>query len=235
MKTILHKSSTRGETAIDWLKSYHSFSFAQYYDPERMHFGALRVLNDDTVSPGRGFGIHPHKNMEIVSIPLKGILQHGDNIDHSRFVTPGEIQTMSAGTGIYHSEVNGSNIEPVEFLQIWVVPQKDNTPPRYQDFDVRYLKKKNEPYAIISPDGSTPASLLQNCWFSLLDLDKDKQTSYALHAKENGVYIFLLEGKIGVADYVLNRRDAIGVYDTDYVDISGQENSHALLIEVPMY
>jgi len=234
MKIILHKSSTRGRTLIDWLDSHHTFSFDQYYDPKRMNFGALRVLNDDKILPGEGFGTHPHRNMEIVTIPLKGKLQHGDSIDNSRIITPGEIQTMSAGTGIYHSEVNGSVTEAVELLQIWVLPQKNNTPPRYKDFDVRDLKKKNEPYAIVSPDGSTPASLLQNCWFSLLELDKGRDTSYALHFKGNGVYLFLIEGEINVGDIVLERRDGLGVYDTNSVAITGLENSYVLFIEVPM-
>lgn len=235
MKTVLHKSMTRGHTLIDWLDSHHTFSFDQYYDPKRMQFGALRVLNDDKVSPGKGFGVHPHKNMEIVSIPLKGKLQHGDSIENSKVVVPGGIQTMSAGTGIYHSEVNGSTTEPVEFLQIWVIPQQDNTPPRYNDYEVESLKKKNEPYAIISPDGSTPASLLQECWFSLLDLDKEKQTSYTLHSDRSGVYIFLIEGNIRVGDIALNRRDGLGVYETTTIDIAAIDDSFVLLIEVPMF
>lgn len=234
MKTVLHKSSTRGHTLINWLDSHHTFSFDQYYDPNRVQFGALRVLNDDRVSPGKGFGVHPHRNMEIVSIPLKGKLQHGDSIQNSRVIEPGEIQTMSAGTGIYHSEMNGSKTEPVEFLQIWVLPKVNNTAPEYKDFDVKGLKKKNEPYAIVSPDGSTPATLLQDCWFSMLDLDKGKHAAYTLHANKNGVYIFLIEGEINVADIVLNRRDGLGVYDTPDVNIAALKDSHVLLIEVPM-
>lgn len=234
MKTVLHKASTRGHTQIGWLDSHHTFSFDQYYDPERVNFGALRVLNDDKVAPGKGFGTHPHKNMEIVSIPLKGKLQHGDSIDNTKIVTPGDIQTMSAGTGIYHSEVNGSQTEPVEFLQIWIQPKLRNTPPQYNDYDIRALKKENEPYTIIAPDGSTPAALLQDTWFSLLEIEKDKNTSYALYAKENGVYIFLIEGAIQVGEIHLQRRDGLGIYDTSKVDIRGTENAQVLLIEGPM-
>lgn len=234
MKTVLHKSGSRGHTKVSWLNSHHTFSFADYYDPKRVHFGALRVLNDDAVAPGKGFDVHPHKNMEIISIPLKGKLKHGDSIDNARVIEPGEIQTMSAGTGIFHSEMNGSETEPVEFLQIWVLPRKENTQPKYKDFDIKSLRKENEPYAIVAPDGSTPASLLQDCWFSLLDLDADRDTLYTLHSKDNGVYIFLIEGEVEVNDVTLNRRDGLGVYETGEVKLSSRKDSQVLFIEVPM-
>ncbi len=158
MKKVIDKSDSRGHSLYDWLDSHHTFSFDEYYNPRRMNFGALRVLNDDRVAPGKGFGTHPHKNMEIISIPLKGKLKHGDSHQNSRVITPGDIQTMSAGTGIYHSEMNGSDTEAVEFLQIWVMPEKLNTPPAYQDFDVRPLLRKNEMALIVSPDGDTPVN-----------------------------------------------------------------------------
>lgn len=142
MKKVVHRSDTRGRSVYDWLDSHHSFSFDEYYNPERVHFGALRVLNDDRVAPGEGFQTHPHKNMEIVSIPLKGLLAHGDSKKNSRTITVGDIQVMSAGTGIYHSEMNGSKSEPVEFLQIWIIPKERNTHPLYQDYDIRGLLKK---------------------------------------------------------------------------------------------
>ena len=175
MKKVIDKSDSRGHSLYDWLDSHHTFSFDEYYNPRRMNFGALRVLNDDRVAPGKGFGTHPHKNMEIISIPLKGKLKHGDNHQNSRVITPGDIQTMSAGTGIYHSEMNGSDTEAVEFLQIWVMPEKLNTPPAYQDFDVRPLLRKNEMALIVSPDGDAPARLLQQTWFSIGEIEAGKK------------------------------------------------------------
>ena len=159
MKKVIHKADTRGHSQYDWLDSYHTFSFDEYFDSDRINFGALRVLNDDKVAPGQGFQTHPHKNMEIISIPLKGHLQHGDSKKNSRIITVGEIQTMSAGTGIFHSEVNASPVEPVEFLQIWIMPRERNTRPVYQDFSIAELERPNELAVIVSPDGSTPASL----------------------------------------------------------------------------
>lgn len=234
MKKIFHKANTRGRSLYDWLDSHHTFSFDQYYDPQRVHFGALRVLNDDRVAAGEGFGTHPHKNMEIISIPLKGALQHGDSHNNSKVVRPGDIQTMSAGTGIYHSEMNHSQTEPVEFLQIWILPRKNNTPPAYNDYDVRPLLKKNELTPIVAPDGSAPATLLQDTWFSIGEVEKGRSIEYKMHQPGNGVYIFLIEGKIEVNGDVLLRRDGIGVYDTDSLTLETVEDSHILLIEVPM-
>ena len=234
MKKIFHKANTRGHSLYDWLDSHHTFSFDQYYDPQRVHFGALRVLNDDRVAAGEGFGTHPHKNMEIISIPLKGALQHGDSHNNSKVVRPGDIQTMSAGTGIYHSEMNGSTTEPVEFLQIWILPRKNNTAPSYNDYDVRPLLKKNELALIVAPDGTAPATLLQDTWFSIGEVEKGKSIEYKMHQSGNGVYIFLIEGKIEVNGDILLRRDGMGVYDTDSLTLETVEDSHILLIEVPM-
>lgn len=234
MKKIFHKANTRGHSLYDWLDSHHTFSFDQYYDPERVHFGALRVLNDDRVAPGEGFGTHPHKNMEIISIPLKGTLQHGDSHDNNRVVRPGDIQTMSAGTGIYHSEMNHSKTEPVEFLQIWVLPRQNNLHPAYKDYDIRPWIKKNELSVIIAPDGSAPATLSQDTWFAIGKVEKGKSIEYKLHRTGNGVYIFLIEGKIVVSGDVLSRRDGMGVYDTDSLTLETIDDSHILLIEVPM-
>ena len=152
MKKVIHKADTRGHSQYDWLDSYHTFSFDEYFDSNRINFGALRVLNDDKVAPGEGFQTHPHKNMEIISIPLKGHLQHGDSKKNSRIITVGEIQTMSAGTGIFHSEVNASPVEPVEFLQIWIMPRERNTRPVYQDFSITELERPNELAVIVSPE-----------------------------------------------------------------------------------
>ena len=234
MKKVYHKANTRGHSLYNWLDSYHTFSFDQYYDPDRVNFGALRVLNDDTVAPATGFGTHPHKNMEIISIPLKGALQHGDSYKNSKIIKPGDIQTMSAGTGIYHSEMNASKTEPVEFLQIWVMPREKNTHPKYNDYDVRSLMKKNELALILAPDGSAPASMLQEAWFSIGEVEAGKTIDYKLHNKENGVYIFLIEGEVSVDGTVLSRRDGLGVYQTDDVSIQTEQDSHILLIEVTM-
>lgn len=235
MKTIIHKANTRGRAVYDWLDTRHTFSFDTYYDPERMHFGALRVLNDDRVAPGEGFGKHPHKNMEVISIPLKGELEHGDSIANSRVVSPGFIQTMSAGTGIYHSEMNHSQTEPVEFLQIWVIPRANNLQPAYKDYDIRSLLKKNHLALLVSPDNDAPATLQQDAWFSTGKFDAGQTIDYKMYREGTGVYIFLIEGEIKVGDTVLSRRDGMGVYDTDSLSIETQKESHILLIEVPMH
>lgn len=234
MKKVIDQAGSRGHSLYDWLDSYHTFSFDEYYNPRRMNFGALRVLNDDRVAPGKGFGTHPHKNMEIISIPLKGKLKHGDSKQNSRTITTGDIQTMSAGMGIYHSETNGSDTEPVEFLQIWVMPDKLDTPPVYQDFDIRPLLRKNEFALIVSPDGDAPAKLLQQTWFSIGEVEAGRKLSYHTHQSHSGVYIFLIEGEIKVDDTVLSRRDGMGVYETGSFELETLKDSHILLIEVPM-
>lgn len=167
MKIAVDRAGSRGYANHGWLKTYHTFSFANYYNPKRMRFGLLRVLNDDSVAPGEGFDMHPHQNMEVISIPLKGYLRHGDTIRNSEVITPGDIQVMSAGTGIVHSEFNDSQEEWLEFLQIWVFPRKENLPPRYKSYDIRSTQKENELSLIISPDGDAPASIEQDAWFSL--------------------------------------------------------------------
>lgn len=234
MKTILHKAATRGHADHGWLNTYHTFSFASYFNPERVHFGALRVLNDDKVAPSEGFGMHPHQNMEVISIPLKGYLRHGDSIENSSVITPGTIQVMSTGTGIYHSEYNDSATEPLEFLQIWVFPKKENTKPKYDNFDIRHAVKRNELSLIVSPEGNAPASILQDAWFSIGKLDKGVKKTYDMHREDTGVYVFVIEGQANVSGTVLSRRDGMGIYDTNSVAIEALEDSEILLIEVPM-
>ena len=234
MKKVIHKADTRGRSLYDWLDSHHTFSFDEYFDSERINFGALRVLNDDRVAPGKGFQTHPHKNMEIVSIPLRGKLELGDSKKNSRVITVGDIQVMSAGTGIFHSEINGSTTEPVEFLQIWIMPRERNTHPAYNDYSIRELERKNELVPIVSPDGSTPASLLQDTWFSIGKVEAGKKLGYHMHQTHGGVYIFLIEGEIVVDGTVLKRRDGMGVYETNSFEIETLKDSHILLIEVPM-
>lgn len=234
MKKVIHKADTRGRSLNDWLDSHHTFSFDEYFDSDRISFGALRVLNDDRVAPGGGFQTHPHKNMEIVSIPLKGKLEHGDNKKNSRVITVGDIQVMSAGTGIFHSEMNGSKDEPVEFLQIWIMPRERNTHPRYNDYSIRELERKNELALIVSPDGSTPASLLQDTWLSIGKIEAGKKLGYHTHQTHGGVYIFLIEGEIVVDGTVMHHRDGMGIYETNSFEFETLEDSQILLIEVPM-
>ena len=214
--------------------SYHTFSFDEYFDSNRINFGALRVLNDDKVAPGEGFQTHPHKNMEIISIPLKGHLQHGDSKKNSRIITVGEIQTMSAGTGIFHSEVNASPVEPVEFLQIWIIPNVEGTKPEYHNYDIRPLLKRNELATFISPSGNTPAHLLQDAWFSMGTLDAGQSVTYRMHKPRTGVYIFIIEGEINVAGENLSRRDGIGIWDIESVTIEAKSEAQILAIEVAM-
>lgn len=234
MKTVVDKANSRGYANHGWLKTYHTFSFANYYNPGRMHFGKLRVLNDDWVAPKEGFDMHPHQNMEVVSIPLKGYLRHGDSIQNTEVITPGDIQVMSAGTGIIHSEHNDSADESLEFLQIWVLPRAQNTQPKYQNFDVRSLLKPNTLSLILSPNGETPASINQDAWFSLGDLEAGMVKEYNLHDKNNGVYLFVLDGEVEVSNTSLSKRDGAGFWETDNIVIEVLRNSKVLLIEVPM-
>ena len=226
MKMVVDKANSRGYANHGWLKTYHTFSFANYYNPKRVHFGMLRVLNDDTVAPSEGFDTHPHKNMEVISIPLNGYLRHGDSIQNSETITPGDIQVMSAGTGIFHSEFNDSAEQQLEFLQIWVFPREENTKPKYNNYDVRSLLKKNELSLILSPDGETPAAINQDAWFSIKE--------YKLHKKSTGVYLFVIEGEVEVNNTVLSKRDGAGFYETDSITIEVLKDSRILLMEVPM-
>lgn len=198
MKTILHKAATRGFFDHGWLKTHHTFSFADYYDPERINFGALRVLNDDKIAGGTGFGLHPHQNMEVVSIPLKGALEHKDSLGHASVIKEGEIQAMSAGTGIRHSEYNKNNNTPAEFLQIWVIPDRMNVSPRYENAVIADLLKKNEITEIVSPYPGDGKGLwiYQQAWFSIGELEKNTLQGYKLKSPNSlGVYAFLIEGK----------------------------------------
>lgn len=234
MKVILDRAGSRGHANHGWLDTKHTFSFADYYNPQRIHFGALRVLNDDTVAPGKGFGMHPHQNMEVISIPLKGYLRHGDSIENSEVITPGDIQVMSTGTGIFHSEYNDSNDEPLEFLQIWVFPKTKNTPPVYKSYNIRQVEKRDQLSLIISPDGDAPASINQDAWFSMSTLTGGKKIDYTLHKKGNGVYLFVIEGEIKLGDLTLSRRDGAGIFDTDSFSFQAMKESEVLLMEVPM-
>lgn len=235
MRTIIDKADSRGYANRGWLKTKHTFSFANYHNPQKMHFGALRVLNDDIIAPGKGFDMHQHQNMEVVSIPLKGYLQHGDSVENSDVITVGNIQVMSAGSGIFHSEYNASETETVEFLQIWIFPRSQNTTPKYKSYDVKELIKHDHLSLIISPDGQTPASLNQNAWFSIGKLSEGKSFEYKMHVPDTGVYLFVIKGEVMVNDIPLQHRDGLGIYDTNSFKIETLKPSEILLIEIPMY
>jgi redox-sensitive bicupin YhaK (pirin superfamily) len=234
-QTILHKAETRGHANHGWLNSYHSFSFANYYNPERMHFGALRVLNDDTVDAGKGFGTHPHDNMEIISIPLEGDLEHKDSMNNVAVIKNGDIQVMSAGTGIYHSEYNKDRAHRVKFLQIWVYPDKMNVEPRYGQITLNAEDRHNKLQQILSPNPDDEGVWIhQNAWFHLGQFDKGVSADYTLKAKGNGVYIFVLSGDVKINDQLLHTRDGYGIWDTDSFTITAETGAEFLLMEVPM-
>lgn len=234
MKIVIDKAESRGYANHGWLKTFHTFSFADYFNPQRMNFGMLRVLNDDTVAPGEGFGMHPHKNMEVISIPLKGILRHGDSIENSTAITPGDIQVMSTGSGIFHSEFNDSDSQMLEFLQIWVFPKEKETRPRYENYDIRPTQKKNTFSLIISPEGNAPASILQDAWFSMGTFDAGQHTTYQLHRTNTGVYAFVIEGRVEINEVSLSRRDGAGFWETETLSVNVKEDATLLLMEVPM-
>lgn len=232
--TILHKADTRGKADHGWLKTYYSFSFANYYDPQRMHFGALRVLNDDFISGGRGFGKHPHDNMEIITIPLEGVLEHQDSMGNTSVITKGEIQVMSAGTGVQHSEYNKHADTPVKLLQIWIFPNKKNVAPRYDQMQLPE-NEKNVLQQILSPYPEDMGVWIhQNAWFHLGNFDAGIATNYEFKSKENGLYIFVISGSINVNDQQLDTRDGYGIWDTNAITITPKTPSEFLLMEVPM-
>jgi len=233
--TILHKADTRGNANHGWLNSYHSFSFASYYNPDRMHFGALRVLNDDTVSPGMGFGTHPHDNMEIISIPLEGDLEHKDSMGNIATIKHGDIQVMSAGTGIQHSEYNKNKDKPVKFLQIWVFPNKKNVTPRYDQITLNVKDRENNLQQIVSPVPEDAGVWIhQDAWFHLGRFNKDKDVEYNLKKDGNGVYVFVLSGDVSVEGQKLNARDGFGIWNTKKIKLHADSDMEVLLMEVPM-
>lgn len=235
MQIIQHPANDRGTVNMGWLQSRHSFSFGSWYNPEKVHFGALRVLNDDTVLGGQGFGKHPHDNMEIVSIPLSGELAHADSTGNSGIIKVGDVQIMSAGSGIAHSEFNASKSEPVHFLQIWIFPKLENIKPRYGQKYFDPANRQDAWQVVISPIENDGALLInQDAYFSRANISANKELPYKLHTKGNGVYLFLLEGSIEVNGTVLNRRDAIGISDIDEFAVKALTDSEVLAIEVPM-
>ena len=232
---ILHKADTRGNANHGWLQSFHTFSFANYHNPERMNFGALRVLNDDTVSGGMGFGTHPHENMEIISIPLEGDLEHQDSMGNKTVIRNGDIQTLSAGTGIRHSEYNKNADQPVKFLQIWVIPNKRNTAPRYDQITLAQEERHNKLQQVLSPNPEDAGVWIQqDAWFHLGTFDKGTTTEYRFKKQGNGLYVFVLKGDISINNQELNVRDGFGIWNTDTVAIKADSDAEFLLMEVPM-
>ena len=234
--TVLHKAATRGNADHGWLKSRHTFSFANYYDPERMHFGVLRVLNDDRVAGGKGFATHPHDNMEIVSIPLAGDLEHKDNMGNTTVIRHRDVQVMSAGTGVTHSEYNKNSDAEVRFLQIWMFPNKRNVQPRYDQITLDRKDRHNALQQILSPhQDDTGVWVHQNAWFHLGKFPAGEKANYTVKRPGNGVYAFVIEGSATVQGQPLGRRDGLGVWDVEQLDITfGPEGGELLLMDVPM-
>ena len=233
--SIIHKSETRGDANHGWLHSKHSFSFANYYNPERMHFGVLRVLNDDIVAAGMGFGTHPHDNMEIISIPLEGDLEHKDSMGNVTVIKNGDIQVMSAGTGIQHSEYNKSKDQQVKFLQIWVYPNKKNVIPRYDQITLKLEDRHNKLQQILSPNKDDAVVWIhQNAWFHLGKFDKGIKTDYTIKSKGNGIYIFNLNGVLKVNDVTLNSRDGFGIWEIEKITLLADTEAEFLIMEIPM-
>ena len=235
MKSVFHASNSRGHANHGWLDTYHTFSFANYYDEERIHFGALRVLNDDTVEGGKGFGTHQHDNMEIITIPTEGALEHKDSMGNAGVIQKNEVQVMSAGTGIFHSEFNKNRDIPVKFFQIWIIPNKQNVHPRYQQNNFHPEEYKNKLLEIISPVLSDKNLwVYQDAWFHLGSFDEGFETEYKIKRSGNGVYAFLIEGNVFIENQNLKKRDGLALWEFDEIKIKAHSESQLLLIEVPV-
>lgn len=237
MKIIIHKASERGHADHGWLNAHHSFSFASWYDPNKTNFGVLRVLNDDIVAKGMGFGKHPHENMEIITLVQQGVLRHQDSMGHTSQILPGEVQVMSAGTGIYHSEFNDSKTEDLKLFQIWVFPNIQNVTPRYDQKSYASTDARNQWQTIIAPIDQPEGNAIgiyQQAWFSQTELDQNKTLSYNSKSKLNGAYVFVIEGSIQIDDVILSKRDALGITEYESFKIEALENSKVLVMDVTM-
>jgi quercetin 2,3-dioxygenase len=233
--TVLHKAATRGHANHGWLNAHHTFSFGSYYNPQRIQFGALRVLNDDEVAPTKGFGEHPHDNMEIITIPLAGALTHADSMGNEAIIQNGEVQVMSAGTGIFHSEFNKSTTDWVKLLQIWLFPNKKNVTPRYQQVAINLNNTTNQLQQIVSPNPTeTGAWIHQSAWFSLGTLDANFTTNYTIKQPGNGAYIFVINGTVTINNQMLETRDGFGIWDIEAIEITATTNAQILVMDVPM-
>jgi hypothetical protein len=235
MNTIIHKAETRGKANHGWLNSHHTFSFANYHNPERMNFGVLRVLNDDIVQAGMGFGTHPHQNMEIISIPLEGDLEHKDSMGNVAVIREGDVQVLSAGTGITHSEYNKNKDKEVKFLQIWIFPKEKNLTPRYGQISIREIAKDNEFYQVLSPNKNDQGVWInQDAWFHIGKFNKGNSDTYNIKKEGNGVYAFILDGEAEINGEKLSKRDGMGVWDIDSINVTAADDARVLLMEVPM-
>jgi redox-sensitive bicupin YhaK (pirin superfamily) len=237
MKTIIHRSENRGHANHGWLNAKHSFSFASWYDPNKLHFGALRVLNDDEVAPGMGFGKHPHDNMEIITLVQDGALEHKDSMGNGSVMRADDVQVMSAGTGVFHSEFNASKEDHLRLFQIWLFPDKGNVTPRYDQRTFIHEGRQNKWQEVIKPDTQEEGDAIfihQQAWFSFADIDEGLTLSYASKKAGNGAYLFVIEGDIEVAGEKLKRRDAIGITDFETVDVKALSNARILVMDVPM-
>jgi quercetin 2,3-dioxygenase len=233
--TVIHKANTRGNANHGWLNAYHSFSFAGWFNPERVQFGVLRVLNDDTIAAGMGLGTHPHDNMEIITIPLEGDLSHKDSMGNLSVIKNGDIQVMSAGTGIQHSEYNPNKDKQTKLLQIWIFPNKKDVEPRYQQISLNKDERHNKLQQILSPNPDDEGVWIhQDAWFHMSILDKGIKTIYSLKEKGNGLYVFILEGKISINGQELETRDGYGIWDFDTIELKSLTNCEILLMEIPM-
>ena len=232
---VLHKADTRGNANHGWLNAYHSFSFGSWYNPDKVQFGTLRVLNDDTIAGGMGFGTHPHDNMEIITIPLEGDLAHKDSMGNTEVIKNGDIQVMSAGTGVQHSEFNPNNDKQTKLLQIWVFPNKRNVEPRYQQITLNPNDRNNKLQQILSPSPDDAGVWIhQDAWFHLGKFDSGMTINYGLKKEGNGVYFFNLKGQIIVNGQELHDRDALGISDFKTLEIKMNTDAEFLIIEIPM-
>lgn len=235
MEKIVHRADSRGVADHGWLRSYHTFSFAGYQNPERMHFGKLRVLNDDTVDPGQGFGTHAHDNMEIISIPLQGALVHEDSMGNIHEIKAGEVQVMSAGTGIRHSEFNRSDTESVNFLQIWILPKQRNIAPHYEQKLFDTAQRNGQFQALVSPDRQEGSLWInQDAYVSMADFAVASKGIYSVKKQGNGLYLFLIRGQVMIEGELLAERDALGLSNLSTIEMDAQDNSQILCIEVPL-
>ena len=236
MSIKLYKSNDRGKANLDWLQANHSFSFGHYFNPDCMNFGLLRVLNDDTIAPSKGFDTHPHNDMEIVTIPLEGALTHKDDMGHESVICHGDVQVMSAGTGVLHSEFNASDMDPVKLLQIWVDPNKKGLTPRYDQKTFEPAGRHNTCQLLVSPDGRNGSlSIHQSAFFSLVELSSKSSTDYSMYNEKNGIYLFLISGAISVLNHNLGKRDAVSIQKTPFITLkNGPYASLALILEVPL-
>jgi redox-sensitive bicupin YhaK (pirin superfamily) len=233
--TVLHKANERGHADHGWLNAYHSFSFANWYNPDKVQFGVLRVLNDDTVASGMGFGMHPHDNMEIITIPLEGDLAHKDSMGNSETIKFGDVQVMSAGTGVRHSEFNPNADKRTKLLQIWLFPNKQNVEPRYQQITLDVNDRQNKLQQILSPNPEDAGVWIhQDAWFHLGKFEKGLTESYTIKREGNGVYAFVISGSVTINGQTLETRDALGVWDTEKLEITSTSDAEILLMDIPM-